>query len=75
MFQTFKYPLTVVLCHLLIKFVLAWLCRVIYEAVTYRERPLLEWKCYAVQVLPAGAAGGLDVGISQWGLELVTVSL
>ncbi|XP_059473583.1 solute carrier family 35 member C2 [Neocloeon triangulifer] len=73
--QDFHYPLTIVLCHLLIKFILAWLCRIIYEAATSRERPLVEWKSYASQVLPAGAASALDIGLSNWGLELVTVSL
>ncbi|CAB3364763.1 Hypothetical predicted protein [Cloeon dipterum] len=73
--QAFHYPLTVTLCHFLIKFLLAWLCRAVYGIFTTRERPLLEWKSYVTQVLPAGAASGLDIGLSNWGLELVTVSL
>jgi solute carrier family 35 protein C2 len=51
------------------------MCRAIYECKTDKERPLLDWHNYVWKVFPAGAASGLDVGFSNWGLELITVSL
>ncbi|KAF4521408.1 hypothetical protein B566_EDAN016976, partial [Ephemera danica] len=73
--QDFNYPLTVVLCHMIIKFLMAWTCRAIYECKTGKERPVLAWYNYATRLFPTGATGGLDIGLSNWGLELITISL
>lgn len=73
--QDFKFPLTVVIVHLFMKFVLAGLCRAVYTLVTGVPRVMLAWDVYWRKVLPPGAAAGLDIGLSQWSLEFITVAL
>ncbi|KAK4324708.1 hypothetical protein Pmani_004664 [Petrolisthes manimaculis] len=75
LFRDFKFPLTVVIVHLFMKFVLAGLCRAIYTMVTGSPRVMLPWDVYWRRVLPPGAAAGLDIGLSQWSLEFITVAL
>lgn len=36
---------------------------------------MLNWKEYVLAVSPTGIFSGIDIGLSNWGLELVTVSL
>lgn len=57
------------------KFVMAGLCRAIYTMVTGCPRVMLAWDVYWRRVLPPGAAAGLDIGLSQWSLEFITVAL
>nr|CAD7409862.1 unnamed protein product [Timema poppensis] len=73
--KDFHYPLFVVLTHLMVKLLLAWLCRAIYSWRTAQKRVVLSWTNYVTKVGPTGMASGLDVGFSNWGLALVTVSL
>ncbi|XP_042224980.1 solute carrier family 35 member C2-like isoform X3 [Homarus americanus] len=75
LFRDFKFPLTVVIVHLFIKFVLAGLFRVTYTLVTGIPRVTLPWDIYWRRVLPPGAAAGIDIGLSQWSLEFITVAL
>lgn len=75
LFKDFKFPLTVVIVHLFMKFLLAGLCRAIYTLVTGVPRVMLAWDVYWRKVLPPGAAAGLDIGLSQWSLEFITVAL
>ncbi|XP_045116843.1 solute carrier family 35 member C2-like isoform X3 [Portunus trituberculatus] len=75
LFRDFKFPLTVVIVHLFMKFVLAGLCRATYTLVTGIPRVMLNWDVYWRKVLPPGAAAGLDIGLSQWSLEFITVAL
>lgn len=35
----------------------------------------LDWKQYVVSVAPTGVFSGVDIGFSNWGLELIKVSL
>ncbi|PSN57901.1 hypothetical protein C0J52_00210 [Blattella germanica] len=73
--QTFHFPLSVVVCHLIFKFMFASLCRTCWKCFTSKQRVLLEWGNYVKKVAPTGITSGLDVGLSNWGLELITVSL
>ncbi|KAK7066463.1 hypothetical protein SK128_010420 [Halocaridina rubra] len=75
LFKDFKFPLTVVIVHLFMKFLLAGLCRVAYTCVTGIPRVTLAWDVYWRRVLPPGAAAGIDIGLSQWSLEFITVAL
>jgi len=75
LFKDFKFPLTVVIVHLFMKFVLAGFCRLVYTAVTGVPRITLGWDVYWRRVLPPGAAAGIDIGLSQWSLEFITVAL
>ncbi|XP_047502331.1 solute carrier family 35 member C2-like isoform X2 [Penaeus chinensis] len=75
LFRDFKFPLTVVIVHLFMKFILAGICRATYTYMTGIPRVTLPWDVYWRRVLPPGAAAGIDIGLSQWSLEFITVAL
>lgn len=73
--QKYQYPLTVVLYHLIIKLILAGLVRLLYRLFTGKSRVHIDWKTSLEKISPSGLASGLDIGFSNWGLALVTISL
>ncbi|CAG9558599.1 unnamed protein product [Danaus chrysippus] len=73
--KDFHYPLTVVMYHLIVKWVLSVLVRVIMRLITGIPQLLLPFMTCLKSVGPTGLASGIDVGFSNWGLELVTISL
>ncbi|KAL3208163.1 hypothetical protein MRX96_009746 [Rhipicephalus microplus] len=68
-------PLTVVICHLVVKFVLSGLLRLAYQIFTGKPRILLGWAVYVKQLAITGVASALDIGFSNWSFEFITVSL
>lgn len=62
------------LYHLIIKYTLAAMFRVIYRLVTGRRRVDIDCKS-SLKIAPVGFASGIDIGFSNWGLELVQISL
>ncbi|XP_058065984.1 solute carrier family 35 member C2 [Anopheles bellator] len=73
--QHFKLPLFVVLYHLVIKLVLSVIVRGILRCAYKRPRILLDWRTSVRKILPTGLASGIDISFSNWGLELVQISL
>ncbi|KAK3932164.1 Solute carrier family 35 member C2 [Frankliniella fusca] len=73
--QDLHFPLSIVVCHLFIKFVLASLSRSILEWYSGWPRLQTPWKKYVSRLAPIGISSGIEVGLSNWGLELITVSL
>lgn len=73
--QEFKFPLSVVVYHLCIKLVMSAVVRAIYRCVTKKPRIILDWRTSVRKILPTGLASGIDIGFSNWGLELVQISL
>lgn len=73
--KDFHFPLTVVICHLVVKFVLAGLLRSVYQIYTGKQRVVLDWLNYVKQLAPTGIASALDIGLSNWSFEYITVSL
>lgn len=73
--KEFRFPLTVVICHLVVKFVLSGLMRLAYQICTGRPRILLGWALYVKQLAITGVASALDIGFSNWSFEFITVSL
>lgn len=73
--QEIKFPLSVVLCHLVIKFLLASFIRLTYELYTRQHRVLLDCNNWAKKLSLIGISGGLDIGFSNWAQEFITVSL
>uniref|UniRef100_A0A8D8QGP6 Solute carrier family 35 member C2 n=1 Tax=Cacopsylla melanoneura TaxID=428564 RepID=A0A8D8QGP6_9HEMI len=71
----YKYPLSIVLVHLVFKFIVALVCRKVFELATNQKRVLLCWHNHLHKIAPTGIASGLDIGFSQWGLQLIAVSL
>ncbi|XP_055689839.1 solute carrier family 35 member C2 [Lutzomyia longipalpis] len=72
--QSIKFPLSVVLYHLLIKLFLSGVIRCVYKVITGRSRVMLNCRSH-LKIMPPGIASGLDIGFSNWGLELVNISL
>ncbi|XP_042897674.2 solute carrier family 35 member C2 [Parasteatoda tepidariorum] len=73
--KDFHFPLTVVICHLVVKFILSGMLRCLYHIITGRQRVVLDWPTYIKQLAPTGVASALDIGLSNWSFEFITVSL
>lgn len=54
---------------------MSFMVRWIYKLVTGKSRVLLDARTSLKTMAPTGFASGIDIGFSQWGLELVQVSL
>ncbi|KAK2193839.1 hypothetical protein NP493_5g14028 [Ridgeia piscesae] len=74
-FHIFKNPLSITMVHLVVKFLLAGCFRGILTCCTGKKRTTLPWSMYVTRVAPPGFASALDIGLSNWGLEFVTISL
>ncbi|XP_029835961.1 solute carrier family 35 member C2 isoform X2 [Ixodes scapularis] len=73
--KEFRFPLTVVICHLVVKFILSGVIRLVFQMCTGRPRILLTWSVYVKQLAITGVASALDIGFSNWSFEFITVSL
>ncbi|XP_078044022.1 solute carrier family 35 member C2-like [Augochlora pura] len=71
----FNFPLTVVICHLIVKFLLSAIRRCFRTCYKGQQQLKLPWKSIIWMVMPIGIASGLDVGLSNWALSLITMSL
>ncbi|KZC08441.1 PREDICTED: solute carrier family 35 member C2 [Dufourea novaeangliae] len=71
----FNFPLTVVICHLKVKFLLSAIIRCIRTCYKRQQQLKLPWQTMIWMVMPIGIASGLDVGLSNWALSLITISL
>jgi len=70
-----KFPLSIVCCHLLIKFLISTFLRLGYRLWWKKYRVLLDcWTWFSTLSL-IGISSGLDIGLSNWSQEFVTVSL
>lgn len=71
----FHFPLFVVLCHLIIKYLLAALvrfwCRILCGVIRITIPWSVSWKKLAI----TGIASSLDIGLSNWSFEFITISL
>uniref|UniRef100_A0A1B6DWT4 Sugar phosphate transporter domain-containing protein n=2 Tax=Clastoptera arizonana TaxID=38151 RepID=A0A1B6DWT4_9HEMI len=74
-FMGFKYPLSVVVCHLLIKYICSVVYRSIWQCANNRRRITLDWTDHLFRLAPIGIASGLDIGLSNWGIERIPVTL
>lgn len=73
--QDHTFPITIVLCHLIMKFTFALAFRSFYSWYTSKSRVTLSWGVYLRRISGIAAASAFDIGLSQWGLEFVTVTL
>ncbi|OWF37965.1 solute carrier family 35 member C2-like [Mizuhopecten yessoensis] len=71
----FQIPLSFTLSHLIIKYMLAGLIRCIVECRTKKERINLPWRPFLLKLAPTGIASSIDIGLSNWSFEFITVSL
>lgn len=70
----FNFPLGVVVCHLVIKFALSALIRCI-RICCNGKRINLPWQSIICSIMIPGIASGVDVGLSNWALSLIHMSL
>jgi len=70
-----RFPLTIVLTHFIIKFLLASLCRAVFTAYTGVERVVLGWAALLGKVGLVSLVASLDIGLSQWSFEYIDVAL
>ncbi|EDV97458.1 solute carrier family 35 member C2 [Drosophila grimshawi] len=73
--RDYRYPLSIVVYHLVWKFMLAALVRNIFRMRWGKARVQLEWRVALRKLAPAGISSGIDIGFSNWGLALVPISL
>ncbi|XP_018369481.1 PREDICTED: solute carrier family 35 member C2 [Trachymyrmex cornetzi] len=70
----FNFPLGVVVCHLVIKFALSALIRAIRRCYN-NKRINLPWQNIIYSIMVPGIASGVDIGLSNWALSLISISL
>ena len=71
----FHFPLFVVSFHLVLKFIASIFFRCLYHSTMKIPFVQLSWDNNISKFAPIGISSGIDVGFSNWGLELVNVSL
>jgi len=74
--QKLPFPLSIVILHLALKFCLAGLGRYLWSKWNGgKSRITLSWNQYMSRVALVAVVSGLDIGLSQWSLEYITLSL
>uniref|UniRef100_A0A915EW67 Solute carrier family 35 member C2 n=1 Tax=Echinococcus canadensis TaxID=519352 RepID=A0A915EW67_9CEST len=71
----YPYPLSITFTHLLLKFGFAWFLRGILWNTQNKKCVELPWRDYVLEVSPTGIASALDIGLSNWSFEFITISL
>ncbi|XP_058798469.1 solute carrier family 35 member C2 [Phymastichus coffea] len=71
----FNYPLSVICVHLVLKFILAGLIRSLRKCSKHQQVCRLSCQTIVWTLSLPGIASGLDIGFSNWGMSLVTMSL
>ncbi|XP_033626386.1 solute carrier family 35 member C2-like [Asterias rubens] len=75
MFKGFRFPLSVTVVHLTVKFIIASIVRTCLKCCNKRKNIILPWSVYMRKVVPTGISSALDIGLSNWSLLYITVSL
>lgn len=73
--KSIKFPLSIITYHLFIKLLLSTIVRAIFKLISGKPRVLLDFRTSIKKIAPTGLASGIDIGFSNWGLELVKISL
>lgn len=76
LFVTYTYPLSITIFHLIVKFLASALIRSVYN-MTFKlnKRLTLTWPLYMRRIIPTGIASAADIGLSNWSLQYITISL
>lgn len=74
-FQSLKFPFTIVIYHLIVKLIMSSCVRSMYKCRVGKSRVQLDWRTSLRKMAPTGIASGIDIGFSNWGFELVQISL
>ena len=73
--QELRFPLSIVLAHLTLKFLLAAAVRNYLECTYNTQRTTLSWHLFWTKMAAPGVFSALDIGLSQWSFEFITVTL
>uniref|UniRef100_A0A0X3NR88 Solute carrier family 35 member C2 n=2 Tax=Schistocephalus solidus TaxID=70667 RepID=A0A0X3NR88_SCHSO len=73
--KAYPFPLSITFFHLLMKFIFACIVRSIISLYRGEKRVEIPWSSYIRDVSPTGIASALDIGLSNWSFEFITVSL
>ncbi|KAL8616329.1 hypothetical protein ACOMHN_056272 [Nucella lapillus] len=71
----YQLPLSFTMAHLVMKFMAAGLIRWILECRSGEPRVLLGWREYCQRIALTGIVSALDIGLSNWSFDFITVSL
>uniref|UniRef100_A0A672J3F2 Solute carrier family 35 member C2 n=1 Tax=Salarias fasciatus TaxID=181472 RepID=A0A672J3F2_SALFA len=71
----FHYPLFMTLVHVVMIFSLSAVTRWLLQCWTGKPRVVLSWTLYFRKVAPTALATALDIGLSNWSLLFITISL
>ncbi|PAV67529.1 hypothetical protein WR25_06688 [Diploscapter pachys] len=72
--KKYQLPLMVATGHYIVKYLAAILIRWIYEKC-YTKRVRVTWKDQLRWLAPIGICASLDIGLSNWALQYITISL
>lgn len=82
LFVNYKYPLSITIIHLIVKFTAAVTIRTLLDltlnsrcGLSKSPRLTLDWSTYLSKVVPLGLASAADIGMSNWSLQYITVTL
>jgi uncharacterized integral membrane protein len=78
LFVTYKYPLSITIIHLFVKYLIASAIRSIMNMLTVKQqtrRITLDWRVYLEKIIPMSVASAVDIGMSNWSLQYITVTL
>nr|XP_022345028.1 solute carrier family 35 member C2-like [Crassostrea virginica] len=71
----FEVPLSLTMAHLIVKFMVAAFLRTLLSIYLKEDRVLLPWGENLKRIAPTGIASILDIALSNWSFEFITVSL
>jgi hypothetical protein len=77
LFVTYKYPLSITIIHLIVKFLLSFAIRLVLNLTVNRskKRITLDWYTYFTRIIPTAVASAADIGLSNWSLQYITITL
>uniref|UniRef100_A0A915KK42 Uncharacterized protein n=1 Tax=Romanomermis culicivorax TaxID=13658 RepID=A0A915KK42_ROMCU len=73
--RKFHFPLFVVFCHFIIKYLLSCVVRLFNIRCRHHDNVRLRWGDILTKVAPTGIAAAADIGLSNWSYRYVTISL
>ncbi|XP_071957357.1 solute carrier family 35 member C2-like [Antedon mediterranea] len=71
----FSFPLTVTIIHFFVKFLISIPVRACLAKSGGPAPVTLDWNTYIKKVAPTALASSLDIGLSNWSLVFITISL
>eukprot|EP01134_Creolimax_fragrantissima_P004646 CFRG4646T1 len=69
-----RYPLTVTSVHVVLNFLLSWVCRAALFRWNGKKRPVLSHKTFLYGVVPTGTSSALDIGLSNMAILYINIT-